>query len=51
VLVDAGHEATPIPGETGQFDILADGELVFSKDESDRFPEEHEIVRALAGRA
>ena len=51
MLVDAGHEAAPIPGGTGQFDVLADGDLVFSKHEAGRFPEEHEIVRALAGRA
>jgi hypothetical protein len=51
VLVDAGHEATPIPGAGGQFDVLADGELVFSKHEADRFPEEGEIIRALAERA
>jgi selT/selW/selH-like putative selenoprotein len=51
VLVEAGHQATPVPGETGQFDVLADGELVFSKHEADRFPEGHEIVRALAERS
>jgi hypothetical protein len=31
--------------------VLADGELVFSKQTVGRFPEEHEIVRALAARA
>jgi predicted nicotinamide N-methyase len=50
VLTGAGHAATPVPGEKGQFDVLADGDLVFSKREADRFPEEHEILRALAER-
>jgi len=33
-------------GSKGQFDVLADGELVFSKQEEGRFPETAEI-RAL----
>ena len=51
MLRDAGHEASAIPGETSQFDVLAGGSLVFSKEETGRFPEDYEIVRALAGRA
>ncbi len=50
MLNDAGHDAAPVPGGKGQFDVLADGELVFSKHQADRFPEEHEILRALAER-
>jgi selT/selW/selH-like putative selenoprotein len=31
----------------GQFDVLADGRLVFSKKQAGRFPELEEIVSAL----
>jgi selT/selW/selH-like putative selenoprotein len=40
------HEAMAEEGSKGQFDVLADGELVFSKQEEGRFPETAEI-RAL----
>jgi selT/selW/selH-like putative selenoprotein len=40
-------EARDIPGEKGQFDVLRDGELVFSKQETGRFPEQGEILAAL----
>jgi selT/selW/selH-like putative selenoprotein len=42
-----GIEATDIPGGKGQFDVLRDGELVFSKHEAGRFPEQDEILAAL----
>jgi selT/selW/selH-like putative selenoprotein len=41
------HEATAEEGSKGQFDVLADGELVFSKQEEGRFPEAAEIRAAL----
>jgi predicted Rdx family selenoprotein len=50
VLTDAGHDAAAIPGAKSQFDVVSDGELVFSKQAAGRFPEDHEIVRALAER-
>ena len=34
-------------GETSQYDVVADGRLVFSKQEQGRFPEHAEIVAAL----
>ena len=34
-------------GDAGVFDVVADGELVFSKHSAGRFPEEEEIVQAL----
>jgi len=40
------HEAAAEEGSKGQFDVLADGELVFSKQDEGRFPETPEI-RAL----
>jgi selT/selW/selH-like putative selenoprotein len=44
-------QAMATPGSTGQFDVTADGELVFSKWEVGRFPEDGEIRGLLAGRA
>jgi hypothetical protein len=46
-LQQHGHDATAQEGEHSQFDVLADGELVFSKQEVGRFPEEDEVVRLL----
>jgi selT/selW/selH-like putative selenoprotein len=42
-----GIEARDIPGGKGQFDVLRDGALVFSKQEAGRFPEHDEILSAL----
>jgi len=39
--------ATVTPGGRGQFDVLVDGELLFSKQERGRFPEPGEIVTRL----
>jgi Rdx family protein len=44
-----GIPATALPGGKGQFDVIRDGELVFSKHETRRFPEEGEILTALEG--
>jgi predicted Rdx family selenoprotein len=44
VLTDAGHEARAIEGERSQYDVVADGTLVFSKQREGRFPEETEIL-------
>ena len=43
-------EATAREGEHSQFDVLRDGELVFSKQREGRFPEEAEILSALSSR-
>jgi selT/selW/selH-like putative selenoprotein len=40
-------EAQLIKGDNGVFDIVANGNLIFSKHATGRFPEEHEIVEAL----
>ena len=50
MLKGAGHDATPVEGAKSQFDVHADGELVFSKQHEGRFPDEEEIVAALAAR-
>ena len=36
-----------IGGANGIFDVVANGNLIFSKHASGRFPEEDEIVEAL----
>jgi predicted Rdx family selenoprotein len=35
-------------GGKGQFDVVAEGSLVFSKHEQGRFPEDGEVLSALA---
>ena len=47
MLNDSGIPASISEGANSQFDVLADGELVFSKQREGRFPEEDEIVAAL----
>jgi selT/selW/selH-like putative selenoprotein len=36
-----------IPGATGQFDVFSEGDLVFSKRDAGRFPEENELLPLL----
>jgi hypothetical protein len=36
-----------VEGASGQFDVLADGRLVFSKKAERRFPEVDEVLRSL----
>jgi len=48
---ELGHRCELIKGDGGVFDVVADGELVFSKHESDRFPEPGEVVEALRRRS
>jgi predicted Rdx family selenoprotein len=50
VLTGQGHDAAAVEGAKSQFDVVADGTLVFSKQRDGRFPEEDEIVAALADR-
>lgn len=47
MLNDAGHEAVAVEGERSQYDVVADGSLVFSKQREGRFPEEDEVVTLL----
>jgi len=49
-LTGEGFDAEASPGGKGQFDVLADGRLVFSKGETRRFPEPGEILTALRAR-
>jgi predicted Rdx family selenoprotein len=43
-----GIEASDIPGGKGQFDVIHDGVMLFSKHEAGRFPEHDEIISLLA---
>jgi predicted Rdx family selenoprotein len=42
------HEAEAVSGKKSQFDVVADGKLIFSKQKEGRFPEHDEIIRALS---
>ena len=42
-----GIDAVATPGARSQFDVLADGALVYSKQDRGRFPEDGEVVRLL----
>ena len=42
-----GIEADLVPGSNGIFDVIVDGDRVFSKHESGRFPEPGEVAGIL----
>ena len=42
-----GVETRLVKGDDGIFDVVADGNLVFSKHSAGRFPDAREIVDAL----
>ena len=42
-----GIDAEVVAGGRGQFDVVADGRLIFSKHSEQRFPEPDEIIKAL----
>jgi predicted Rdx family selenoprotein len=48
VLNGKGIAASIVEGEQSQFDVLSDGELVFSKQREGRFPEEDEVLGLLS---
>ncbi len=43
-----GEDVEIAPGSTGQFDVIADGKLLFSKAEAHRFPLENEVEERFA---
>jgi predicted Rdx family selenoprotein len=47
MLQERGVEASATPGGKGQFDVVRDGDLVFSKHAVGRFPGEGEIERLV----
>lgn len=44
-----GVSAELIPGGSGIFDVEKDGELIYSKSDTGRFPEDGELAGLLAG--
>jgi predicted Rdx family selenoprotein len=46
-LNGTGHIAEMTEGERSQFDVFADGELVFSKQSEGRFPEIADLLPKL----
>jgi hypothetical protein len=42
-----GYEAVDIPGEKSQFDVLADGQIIFSKQQAGRHAQPGEVLAAL----
>jgi hypothetical protein len=46
-LNDAGHDASIEEGAKSQYDVLAGGTLVFSKQNEGRFPDGPEIIALL----
>jgi predicted Rdx family selenoprotein len=49
-LQHEGIDAATTPGRNSQFDVVADGELVFSKQRMGRFPDDGELLGLLSGR-
>ena len=47
MLRERGIEASATPGGKGQFDVIRDGDLVFSKHAEGRFPGESEVDRLV----
>ena len=43
-----GISASIVEGAKSQYDVISDGELVFSKQHQGRFPEEDEVLELLA---
>jgi hypothetical protein len=43
----AGYDATDTPGEKSQFDVLVDGQLVFSKQQVGRHAQPGEVLAAV----
>jgi hypothetical protein len=41
------HTASAVSGAKSQYDVVADGRTVFSKQHEGRFPEPDEIIAAL----
>jgi hypothetical protein len=46
-LQAAGYDAIDTPGEKSQFDVLVDGELVFSKQQVGRHAQPGEVLAAV----
>ena len=43
-----GHDAEAVSGQKSQFDVVADGTLVFSKQAEGRYPTAEEVLAKLS---
>jgi len=43
-----GEKVQVKPGKTGQFDVVVDGKVIFSKGEVGRFPVDNEVEEIFA---
>jgi hypothetical protein len=46
----SGIDASVREGKKSQYDVLADGELIFSKQNEGRWPEDGEVLELLSSR-
>jgi len=46
-LTDLNIDVQLVKGDNGVFNVVANGSVIFSKDETGRFPEDQEILDAL----
>jgi hypothetical protein len=49
-LTEQGYDATAREGGKSQYDVVADGETIFSKQEIGRFPDDGEVLELLSSR-
>jgi hypothetical protein len=49
-LRENGFDASAREGEKSQYDVFADGELVFSKQSVGRWPEDGEVLSLVSSR-
>jgi hypothetical protein len=47
VLKAMGHDALALEGANSQYDVVRDGEVLFSKQLEGRFPDDDEILAKL----
>jgi selenoprotein W-related protein len=50
-LNDNGIDASIREGAKSQYDVVVDGETIFSKEELGRFPEDGEVLELLGARS
>lgn len=49
-LREHGFDATAREGEKSQYDVIAGGETIYSKEQEHRFPEDGEVLALLSSR-
>jgi len=50
-LSEHGFDATPREGAKSQYDVVVDGDTIFSNQELDRFPDDGEVLELLRSRS